>query len=265
MKKRKNSLLWEIKNEQLQAPCYLFGTMHTTDSRAFSNIGVLKKKIEQCDAFAAEYDLDQTNTSELSEAMLLEDGQTLDQLLSPRHFSQLQKIFKRETGYPLKQFIRSKPIMIGNLLTEVQLGNDQPLPLDSYLHQYAKGLDKTILGIESFEGQLNILKNMPVEKQLPSLKQTIKNFRSFRKGIKRMVELYVEGDLMKILKKAKKSASNMRNELLYDRNYTMTDRILEMGQEQALFTAIGAGHLGGQKGVLNLLKQKGCVLNPVWT
>lgn len=263
MKKKKNTLLWEIKGEQIEAPCYVFGTMHTTDSRAFNTIGTLKKKIEQCDAFAAEYNLDQTDAGELNQAMLLADGQTLDQLLSPRHFSQLKKIFKRETGYPLKRFIRSKPIMISNLLTEVQLGSDQPLPLDSYLHQYAKNLDKTILGIESFEGQLDILKNMPIDKQLPSLKQSIKNFKNFRKSVKKMVELYVEGDLMKILKKAKKSASSMRNTLLYDRNYTMADRIAEMGQEQSLFTAIGAGHLGGKKGVLNLLKQKGFELIPI--
>ncbi|MCP4438804.1 MAG: TraB/GumN family protein [Aureispira sp.] len=262
MKKKKNTLLWEIKGKNIQSPCYVFGTMHTTDSRAFREIGLLKKAVDRCDAFAAEYDLDQTDPNDLAQAMLLEDEQTLDQLLSPRHFAQLKKIFKRETGHPLKQFIRSKPIMITNLLTEVQLGSDQPLPLDSYLHQYAKNLEKKLLGLESFEGQLNILKSMPIEKQLPTLKQAIKNFKSFRKSIKRMVEVYVEADLLKILKKAKKSASGMRNTLLYDRNYTMADRIAELGQEQSLFAAIGSGHLGGQKGVLNLLKQKGFEVKP---
>ena len=68
---------------------------------------------------------------------------------------------------------------------------------------------------------------------------------------------------MKILKKVKKTAGSMRDALLYDRNIIMADRIEELGSQSSLFAAIGAGHLGGKKGVLRLLKQKGCEIIPV--
>ena len=43
----------------------------------------------------------------------------------------------------------------------------------------------------------------------------------------------------------------------------MAKRIGLMAKEQSIFAAIGASHLGGQKGVLRLLKKEGFKVRPV--
>ncbi len=121
-----------------------------------------------------------------------------------------------------------------------------------------------MLGLESFEAQMQIMQEMPLREQLKSLKALATNFKRFRRNLKQTAALYVEGDPQKILKKVKLSSGKMRKILIYDRNLTMTQRILEISQEQSLFAAIGAGHLGGAKGVLRLLKHAGCQLSPVF-
>jgi uncharacterized protein YbaP (TraB family) len=74
---------------------------------------------------------------------------------------------------------------------------------------------------------------------------------------------YETSDIQKIFKSAKKSTKGLRKVLLYDRNKIMAQRIAVMAKEQSIFVAIGAGHLGGQKGVLRLLKKNGLKIRPV--
>ncbi len=240
MAKRKNSLLWEIKGANIKSPSYVFGTMHVQDERAFKNITFLEDCIASVEAFAAEYDLDTENPTSFADAMYLPDGQKLSQLLGPI------------------------PFFLTNILSTAQFGMEMNYSLDHYLYESAKAKQKTVFGLESFESQLEIVKKMPMKEQLKSLKEFAVNFKRYRRSIKRTAELYVEGNLVKILKKVKKNSGGMRKLLLYDRNIIMAEKILELSTRQSLFAAIGAGHLGGKKGVLRLLKNKGLEVRPVY-
>lgn len=255
---KKNTLLWEIRGGKLKSPCYVFGTMHVQDERAFRGIDFIEECVASCEAFAAEYDLETDNMADFHRVTMLPEGDTISNLLSRSVYKKLTKVFKRETGYDLQQFDQQKPIMIINMLTSSQFSDDRAVSLDSHLHQFAKQNEKVLLGLESFESQLKILEDMPIKDQLVQLKDMTTNFSRFRRGLLKTAALYVEGDLMKILKKVKKTAGSMRATLLYDRNIIMADKIEELGSQYSLFAAVGAGHLGGKKGVLRLLKSKGC-------
>jgi uncharacterized protein YbaP (TraB family) len=256
MNKNKNSLLWEIKSEFAE-PSYLFGTMHVQDEKAFRNIDLIEDCILKCTSFAAEYDLDSGNNFDFEAVSALPDGQKLSDFIKPLIYEKLNKIFKRETGLKLQYFEGKRPIIIMNMLSSAQFAKDKHVSLDEHLYDFAKGEHKEMLGIESFDAQLDILKNMPMKAQLKSLKDMALNFGRYRRSLKRSAELYMEADLSKLTKKAKSSAAGMRKLLLYDRNILMADKIAEIISEKSLFAAIGAGHLGGKKGVLYLLKKKG--------
>ena len=81
--------------------------------------------------------------------------------------------------------------------------------------------------------------------------------------IRKMTRQYEEANIQQLYKSVRKSAKGLRKLLLYNRNIIMADRIAEMAAEQSICVAIGAGHLGGSKGVLRLLKQRGLKLSPV--
>jgi uncharacterized protein YbaP (TraB family) len=69
--------------------------------------------------------------------------------------------------------------------------------------------------------------------------------------------------VQQLYKMVKKNSKGMRPLMLYRRNEVMAERIGALVQEQRVFAAIGAAHLGGGKGVLRLLKKQGLTLHPV--
>jgi len=262
-KNKKNTLLWEIKGDAIKSPSYIFGTMHVQDEKAFRNIEFIEQCIANCDAFAAEYDLDVQDPLAFEEVAMFPEGENLSQHLSPKIYEKLAKLFKKETGMELSRLGRQKPVMIINMLSVAQFKEDRQVSLDQHLYDFAKQNNKTMLGIESFESQLFVMKKMSLKSQIKSLKDMATHFERFRRNIKKTTELYLEADLNKILKKVKQTAGDMRGLLLYDRNEIMAERIVRLGAYQSLFTAVGAGHLAGKKGVLRLLKKAGFELVPV--
>lgn len=263
MKKKKNSLLWEISGKELKNPSYIFGTMHVRDNRAFRGIDFLKTCIEHCDAFAAEFDLEEADAQELQVATRLPEGKSLQDFLNPRIYKKLGRLLQKETGHTLDNFQYSSPILLFNLISEAQFCNDNQLALDATLYNIAKDSDKNLMGLETFQEQMSVFTKVKIKDQCRSLKKIATNFRSFKKEIQKTSELYIQGDIQKLLKKSKRSIGGMRQVLLYDRNVVMAQRFEQFATNQSLFAAVGAGHLAGKKGVLCLLKKKGYTIKPM--
>ncbi len=263
MKKKKKTLLWKIETKKQPNPSYVFGTMHVRDQRAFKYKELTEQKILECDAFAAELNLEEAEHLFDAGALNLPEGQTLDSILKPKAFARIDKLFRKKIGVPLENFNNSRPLLISNIITEKIFSEDMPLALDAALYQFASQHGKITLGIENFEEQLNILEKIPLDFQIKSLNWMAKNFKRFRKQLQKMTKDYETGDIQKLYQATKKNAKGLRKVLIYDRNAIMARRIADMAAEQSLFAAIGAGHLGGEKGVLRLLKKAGFKVKPV--
>jgi len=263
LKAKKKTLLWQIIHPKEDRVSYLFGTMHVKDERAFRGLDYVGECLESCDCFAAEFNLEDANPQLLQEASQLPAGNTLDQLISTRTYEKLEQIVQRHLGQPLVLFNHQSPILLINALAETLFGREQAIPLDALLHQTAKNKDKTLLGLETFEEQMQIFRAISLKDQARSLKQIATNFSSYRKTLKKTAALYIQGELHDLLKCVKKTTGGMRKVLLYDRNVKMANRFAQIAEQQSLFAAIGAGHLAGEKGVLRLLKQRGFLVKPI--
>ncbi len=259
----KSSLLWRLEAPDLPFVSYLFGTMHVRDQRAFGYLDLLDTHLQNCSVYAAEMNLDEMNQSVLASSMDLPDGQRLSDLLPEKWQKRLNKLLQRQLGMGLPFFDRNQPILVSNLLTESLLSAEMPASLDMTLWQMAKAKDKITLGIESFEEQMRILKQISLDQQLKSLKWLVKNFKSFRKQLFKLTHYYEKSDIKALYKATRKQAKGMRKLMIFDRNYLMADRIGQLAREQNAFVSIGAGHLAGGKGVLRLLKQQGFKVKPI--
>ena len=140
---------------------------------------------------------------------------------------------------------------------------DQSLSLDETLFALAKEKNKQLVGLETFDDQLAIMKNMKLKMQIKQLMGIVKNYKKFKKSLNNLTNLYVEGRVHQLYQMSKKGMGKLKKPLLYDRNITMANEFDKVVQEQTLFCAIGAGHLSGKKGVLKLLKDKGYKVKPV--
>lgn len=262
MTKKKNALLWKIQTGKQHAS-YVFGTMHVMDQRAFRYKDIVEEKIKTCEVYAAEMDLDAVNQAAMAETMDLDEDLSLSSLLKPKHYQRLEKLLEKEVGMPLAYLDKSQPLLISNLLTGSQLSKDMPLSLDATLWQFAKEQDRIMIGVESFEEQIAVLEQIPLDYQLKGLVDLIKNFKNFKKQLHKLTRLYEQSDIQNLWKQSKRQAGKMRKMMIYDRNKIMAERIADLAREKSIFASIGAGHLSGQKGVLRLLKQDGFKLKPI--
>lgn len=263
MKKYKQTLLWEVHGETLQGTSFVFGTMHVRDQRAFQRLEPVYAAITACEAFAAEFDLNDISAGENLEALGLPSGVTLDQLVPTKKYEKLRGILRKTVGIELDLLRHSQPILVANLIEESIMATDMPFSLDQHLWRYAHNQGKTMVGIETLLEQIQILRQIPLEHQIQSLQASGKNIALHRRSLQKMAKWYEEGDIQQLYKASRRGAHGLRKLLLYNRNELMAERISKMVGVQTTFCAIGAAHLAGLKGVLRFLKKRGFKINPV--
>jgi uncharacterized protein YbaP (TraB family) len=257
----KSSLLWRITPKSGGPVSYLFGTMHVRDLRAFQWLEPAKVCIGRCDVFATEFDFSDTDHAAVEAVLQLPADQTLDVLLKRGTWKNLQFYCQKKLGISAENMLHQHPMTVSMALTNALLADEAARSLDETLWEYARALGKPTTGVETFDEQLQTLKNISFEQHLKSLTWLLKNYNRQKRRLKKMLRWYQSGDLQQLYQAAKKDARGMRRIMLYERNQIMTHRFAEIATERSLFCAVGAGHLAGEKGMLRMLKKQGFTIN----
>jgi uncharacterized protein YbaP (TraB family) len=264
-KAQNNSLLWEITGDSLKASSYLFGTMHVKDKRAYLFHDSLMLKLKACKTFAGEIVLDKGAAKEVSSDLLLPPGKELKNLLTEKEYKKVKKYCNKNIG-ALSLFVNKiKPIFTSALISESLLENDMPKALDEYLQDKAKEYNLTVKGLETIQEQMKVLNGLSVEEQAKMLVEQIDNIEKERKEMQRMADVYASQDLDSIYTfvQTPEMQGEFGDALIKDRNIIMTERLEKLLKSETVFCAIGAAHLPGENGVLNLLRKKGYILRAI--
>jgi uncharacterized protein YbaP (TraB family) len=81
-----------------------------------------------------------------------------------------------------------------------------------------------------------------------------------------MMKAYKSQDLEKLealMMKTDMGVGNFTDVLLYNRNRNWVVKLKELMSQKSLLVAVGAGHLPGNKGVINLLRKAGYTVTPM--
>ena len=261
MAKLNGSLLWELSLSSSDAKSYVFGTMHAGSDEAYSFYDLAARYITNCTCFANEADLNEMNRGNAH--LYLEGDQTLKTLIPEKKYIKIARIIKKSSSLELEALDRFKPIIIQNLMMESELMNNSRPPLDWQLKMLADQLGLRQTGVETVEDQIRIMNAIPLKIQLKTLLKSIKRLKESKRGFKKLIRHYKMADLQKMSEQSKKSLGSLRKLMLYDRNVKMADWIFTQSSIENTFVAIGAAHLGGNKGVLNLLRKKGFLLKAI--
>lgn len=266
------SLAWRISGNGLAKDSYLYGTMHTQDQRAFDFKKGVLKALEDVDVFVMEVNMGLADQFAVMGMMMMDDGITLEDLLSETQYDSVALFFKDSLGQSLVLFNNMMPIITAQVIELGNLGTDQELALDLYFAELAKEQGKEVLGLETAEEQINALKSVTYEDQAESLYQMVKDRYEGKvdNTINEMVDLYVKGDLEGMLKMAAEEPLNseqaqaeFENNLILKRNRTMTQRLVKIIHDQSAFIAVGAAHLGGKNGIITMLRIMGYTVEPL--
>jgi uncharacterized protein len=197
------------------------------------------------------------------EKALYRDGTTLQQNVSPETYQLAEQRF-RELGIDLAQMGRLKPWFVALSLTSVKLqkmGFDPNFGLDRYLADQAKNGGKVIRGLETLEFQIGLLDQFPPAEQDSLLRQTLKELDLLDKSLEQVVQSWNSGDapaLERLLMAGMRDYPDIYEKIVVDRNRRwLPDLVKMLEQGEKALVVVGAAHLVGKRGLIELLKQRG--------
>ena len=261
------SLFWSVqKNDQPAG--YLLGTIHSEDPRVLDFSAAFLEDLKANDVFAMELVLDVHTLQRLTEYMHYPPGQGLESVIGIERFQSLEAVLA-DYQVPEGQVSRMKPWAA--MMTLSTPPPDTGFFMDLSLSLRAAGNGLKVVGLETLEQQLSFLENMPLPMQLSLLDQAIAEAGHVAVVHKQMVDAYLENDLVALqslsdeqLQAVEKSASDYFIESgIHARNHRMAESLLLQLESKRVFVAVGALHLPGEQGLLNILRQHGYVLAPM--
>lgn len=267
-----NSLLWEISGNGLSTPSYLYGTIHrictenVRISQKFENI------IKNADKVYLEINFDEIqNDFQAHFDSFNKSGKKLNSYFTKEEYQILEKNFNKKYKFlkvTLSQFSDYKP----NKILPIILPRLMTCKLTSYedeISKIAKKAKKPVLGIEnydehnSFEEESDSTIKMEAERLFAILSDE-KASNDVLEVYNTTFNLYQNQDVEKLYAYVKETNSPEDNAKVLDfRNKLWIPRIEKQSKSGTILYAVGAAHLGGENGVINLLKQRGFTLKPV--
>ncbi|HYV93977.1 MAG TPA: TraB/GumN family protein [Chitinophagales bacterium] len=264
-----NSLLWRITGKKSEPPSYLYGTMHSADPRVFHFADSVLPVFEKCKAFAMEVVVDENSQAIMLENIFMENGSTLKSLLTQGQYDSVQWFAMKNAGLAISFIDKMKPLYVAMML-EMLSGDDSLLTnpdpfLDQYFENEATTQRKKVMGIETVEEQMGIFDIMTYRDQAQLLMKSLREYSADTTAFEQMVHYYLSNDLHNMMSFENDFSlpDSLYNALITNRNLKMATRIDTMIQRQSTFIAVGAGHLGGDQGLVSLLREKGYTVLPI--
>ncbi|MGX7668624.1 TraB/GumN family protein [Flavobacterium pedocola] len=258
--KLENALLWKISGKDLAAPSYLFGTIHMTcDATLKDNV---KKALGTTDQLYLELDMDDTALqTKMMTGMMMKDGVTMTSLCSEEDFKIVDSFLTKNIGFSAKLLNTFKPFMISAMLYPKML--DCPMQsVEGELMRITKEQQEETFGLESVAEQMAVFDAIPYKDQMTELVKTAKgNMEKDKNEFKKVMEIYKSENLNAMLELSRTSdntiTSKFEDDLLTKRNKNWISKIAEAAKTKPTFFGVGAAHLGGDNGVINLLRKAG--------
>jgi uncharacterized protein YbaP (TraB family) len=259
-------LLWKIDDEVTE-PSYLFGTMHSEDPRVTRLPWEVERALDNSRSLTLEL-LPDAQLLQAGMAMFFDDGRTLDKVAGRRLFDASVKAMAGY-GIPKEMVQRMKPWAVFTTLSV-------PKPktgifLDMVLYQHAQKRGKQLHALETAGEQLSVFDDMPIADQLQLLEHTLNNYHTMDSQIEQLTRAYLDRDLVELqalgddfVPVDDAAAERLMTSLVVDRNHRMLQRMQMQLSQGGAFIAVGALHLAGPDGLLQLLEEAGYNVSRVY-
>ncbi len=260
-----NSLLWKIEGKDLETPSYLYGTIHVISQSDFFLTDATKAAFDESQEIVLELDMDDPQMgAQMMQQAGMKDGQTLDKLLAEEDYQHLDSLVQKNMGMGIAMFNNWQPILAFSLIVQEFIDGQMGSYEMSFV-QMAQGAEKEITGLETVAEQIAAMGNISYEAQADYLAEQLDDLESNRELFREMVDLYKQQKITDLETYIVESSGGdaFAEHLLKDRNEKWVDRIHNKAKEGTIFFAVGAGHLAGENGVINLMRKAGFTVTAV--
>lgn len=264
-----SSLLWEIKGKKVESPSYIMGTMHLIPKSQFLFPEHVETKLRNSEMLVMEIG-GISEGANVIQYMMLDTGDVFN-YFSEHQLDSLFTYTEEELGYDEERmrmmFSKMKPLVIMQMLSKDAFGKN-PESYELTLEEIAKEDSIEISGLETIEEQVAIFDKISIEDQVDmlvtSLRMQYKKDKSQDTG--EIIDVFLTQDIDSIYRYTTTSGTDMKameKDFLTDRNKNWIPQIRKLIKKNKCFIAVGAAHLGGPNGVIELLRKEGYELTPV--
>jgi len=261
------SFLWEVRSKT--ATAYIIGSVHLATADIYPLPPKFEKSFDKASVLALEADPAQAKDEKLMQLMLssaLYPGNgTLREHLS-RETYELAEHELAQLGLPMESFNRTRPWFLAmtlEILALQRLGFDPAYGIDVHFAGKAAG-KKRIVELESFDYQIRLMNDFSDREQELFLLFTLKNLAMLKDGIEELMAAWRNGDtksMEALVSRSLGESPELRpifDKLIYRRNREMGGKVEKLLQgKETVCVIVGAGHLVGKEGIIDLLRGKG--------
>ncbi|MEQ6124762.1 TraB/GumN family protein [Pseudotenacibaculum sp. MALMAid0570] len=260
-----NSLLWKISGNGLEKDSYLFGTMHVSERIAFHLDDVFFESLLKSDIVALESNPELWLDHSFESGDFL-GGYNLNNV--SKNFYNSQFKFTPPKIREMSLFLSNEHYLLNGILyrtNPMMQDFQEETYLDMFIFQSGSKFGKEVVGLEDIERSSNLVEQATkgeFRKDSPDL--WLQKLMKEKDYFSLMSDSYRERNIsfLDSLNTAIYNKKYLEN-MLYIRNEDMVKSIDSLVKHGSVFSAVGAAHLAGEKGMIQKLKDRGYTVTPL--
>ena len=263
-------ILWKVEKPGNEHVSYILGTHHFATLSVLDSLVNLPEALQRADKVYGELDMAEMTSPAsmqvMQMALMAPADSTLDKVLTPAQLDSVKAVLDPMTGgqLPLAALYPMKPAALSTQIAammSMKLFPDlNPLEgLDMTMQQRAKALGKPVAGLETMEFQMDCLYGTPISEQAEILMKTIADREGEEKRAVELAAAYMDHNIDAIYKAMieEEDEPEALDRLIFSRNDNWVNQLSKEMSDASLLVVVGAGHLPGERGVLEQLRKAG--------
>lgn len=253
--------MWEVKSGK--NTCYLLGSIHIGDSTLYPLPKPITDAFDQSDVLVLEIDISNVDPSDVLKYTFLPDTLTLAGAVDQNVYDKFTQLFKKH-NVPQLAYDKMKPWFAVLTLQSLELMSNDYSPqfgIDMYFLDKANEKELKIKELENLEFQMKVLDTLN-QYTGQFLDYTLDELNESANQIDSIMQAWKTGDT-KMMNNLINEGSDIKDfdqimqHINYSRNYNMVNKIEEyLKDKKTHFVVVGAAHLLGEEGIINLLNKK---------
>lgn len=254
-----SSLLWKVSGNGLEKESYLFGTIHIICKSDFLMDERITSAFESTEELILELDMSDPQLQLKMQQVSMNPGmKNIQAEMDKSLASSLDEFLLKNYGAGLAQLGVLKPFVLSSMVMLKALPCAEVESYETFYTTKATAAGMPVKGLETVEFQVGIFDKIPQDLQFEELGKMLAEDYS-QSEFQTMISAYLTEDILALDKVMTSSGmmADYRSILLDERNKTWVPKIEEAMKAKSVFVAVGAGHLGGELGMIQLLKDAG--------
>jgi uncharacterized protein YbaP (TraB family) len=257
-------LLYRISGNGLTQESYLFGTIHTMPKEDFEMPKKVMDALKTCATIALEIDVDMSMSEkiEIAKMTMIPNGETLKNYMADTSYVKLKSYCIDSLGWKeskFEQYAHLKPFFFSSVVLQEKIGKQKSFEME--FDKLAKKYKKPLIGLETVMYQMETIDRISIKDQVQFM-DDFSNMSEFDVLFKLYEKEDING-LYNLIAAETDMLPEFNHWFLEVRNANWIPVIEKQISKEATFIAVGAGHLGGTNGVLELLKKQGYTITGI--